>query len=242
MLGTLIKWTFVASVVLLPVSCWQADALPDDIVLLPELADEPLQHPLEQPPFHVDQGGVRYLVTPLHRYKLHGLVVSRRAHDGDRMLHRRWNDHLNVADVCVVWGDNAGAHLAAFDFWSGQFTCFFRTDDAAAWRAFRPEQMANNHLLSDQALLRERISTVRVGDQIRVEGYLASYSNDSGFQRGTSVTRSDTGNGACETVYVTRFDVVSPSPSVWPRLQSMAGFGLLGSVLLWVIAALRGWI
>jgi hypothetical protein len=102
--------------------------------------------------------------------------------------------------------------------------------------------MANNHLLSDDDHLRERIAGVRVGDQIEFEGYLARYSNDSGFERGTSITRTDTGNGACETVYVTRFRVLRDSPSVWPTLQSTAGFGLLGSVLLWVIGALRGWL
>ena len=240
MLGTFIKWTFVGSAVLLPVSCWNADALPGGLVTLPELANEPHQEAVDEPAFEVQQGGVRYRVTPRYRYRLHGLVVSRRAHDGERMLHRRWNDHLNVADVCVVWGDNATADLAAFDFRSGQFTCYFRTDDAAAWRAFRTAQMANNHLLSDDPRIRERIADVQVGDQIRFEGYLASYRNDSGFERDTSVVRTDTGNGACETVFVTRFELLSPSPSVWPRLEGAAGFGLLGSALLWLVAALKG--
>jgi hypothetical protein len=242
MLAGLIKITFLASLALLPVACWQADALPADIGLLTALADSPEQTALTRPPFRVSQGGVSYQVEPLYQYRLHGLVVSRRTHDGDRMLHRRWNDHLNVADVCVVWGANAAADLAAFEFWSGQFTCYFRTDDSAAWRAFRPDQLANNHLLSDDEYLRQRIAHVRVGDQIRLDGYLARYGNDDGFQRGTSTTRTDTGNGACETVYVTDFDVLAESPSLWPTLQSTAGFGLLGSVLLWVLAALRGWI
>lgn len=241
MLGVLIKWTFLGSLVLLPVACWQADALPADVQVLASLDGDPEQHATRRSSFEVTQGGVRYRVEPLYDYRLQGLVVSRRAHDGDRMLHRRWNDHLNVADVCVVWGDNARGDLAAFDFWSGQFTCFFRTDDSAAWRAFRPEQLANNHLLSDDDYLRERIADVRVGDQIRLDGYLARYSHGAGFERGTSTSRTDTGNGACETIYVTRFDVLSPSPSIWPGLQSAAGFGLFGSLLLWVVGALRGW-
>lgn len=242
MLGTLIKWTFLASLGLLPVACWQADTLPEDIAVLDELARDPDQTSTSEAPFEVEQGGVRYRVEPLHRYRLQGLVVSRRAHDGDYMLHRRWNDHLNVADVCVVWGDNATADLSAFEFWSGQFTCFFRTGDEAAWRAFRPDQLSNNHLLSDDDYLRERIAGVRVGDQIRLDGYLARYGNDTGFERGTSTTRTDTGNGACETIYVSSFEVLRPSPSIWPTLQSTAGFGLLGSVLMWVLAAIRGWI
>ncbi|MDZ7670916.1 MAG: hypothetical protein U5Q16_16395 [Gammaproteobacteria bacterium] len=106
------------------------------IALLDDLAEEPKQFAVEEPAFETEQGGVRYRVEPPDRYRLQGLVVSRRAHDGDRMLHRRWNDHLNVADVCVVWGDAATADLSAFDFWSGQFTCFFRTDDGAACAPF----------------------------------------------------------------------------------------------------------
>jgi hypothetical protein len=242
MLAAFIKWTFVASLVLLPVACWNADALPDDVVAVRDLEREPEQIPLTEPPFEVRQGNVTYQVSPLYRYRLYGLVVSRRNHDGERMLHRRWNDHLNVADVCVVWGVNASADLSEFDFWSGQFTCFFETRDAAAWRRFRPEQMSNNHLLSDDPLIRERIAALQVGDQIRLDGYLVSYRNDSGFRRGTSLVRTDTGNGACETVYVTGFDVLRQSPSAWPGLQRMAGFGLLGSVLLWLVAALRDWI
>ena len=242
MLGTAIKWVFITSAILLPVSCWNGDALPDDIVPLPELAGEPLQERVEASPFDVEQGGVRYRVSPLFRYRLHGLVVSHRAHDGDRMLHRRWNDHLNVADVCVVWGTNAAADLAEFDFWSGQFTCYFRTDDAAAWRSFEPAQLANNHLLSNDERLRARIAAVRVGDQIRLDGYLASYRNDSGLERGTSTVRTDTGNGACETIWVTGFEVLRPSASPWPGLERMAGFGLFGSLLLWLIAAGKGWI
>lgn len=242
MLAAAIKWTFIGCALALPVSCWQADTIPRDIAMLDALDQEPEQRPIEKPAFDVDQGGVRYRVEPLYRYRLLGLVVSRRAHDGDRMLHRRWNDHLNVADVCVVWGSNTRIDLQAFDFWSGQFTCFFRTEDASAWRAFDPTRMANNHLLSDDAYLRDRIASVQVGDQIRLEGYLARYRHDGGFERGTSTTRTDTGNGACETIWVTRYDVLSPSPSSWPQVQSAAAFGLLGSILLWILAAVRGWI
>lgn len=242
MLGTTIKWSFLGCLVLLPVSCWQADTLPDAIDAVAELTEDPEQVTARLAPFHVEQGGVRYRVEPQYRYRLNGLVVSRRTHDGNYMLHRRWNDHLNVADVCVVWGENAQTDLSAFDFWSGQFTCFFETRDEAAWQRFRPDQLSNNHLLSNDAYLRQRLSSLEVGDQIRLEGYLASYGNDSGFQRGTSISRTDSGNGACETVYVTDFALLRPSPSPWPVLQSFAGYGLIGSLLAWVVAALKGWL
>ena len=40
-----------------------------------------------------------------------------------------------------------------------------------------------------------------------MRGWLAGYSNDDGFRRGTSTTRDDTGNGACETIYVDEFQI-----------------------------------
>ena len=49
-----------------------------------------------------------YRIDPLYTYDLHGLVVSR--HDSTSWtdyLHRESNDHLNVVDLCVIWGRNA---------------------------------------------------------------------------------------------------------------------------------------
>jgi hypothetical protein len=47
------------------------------------------------------------------------------------------------------------------------------------------------------------------GDHIRLKGMLVTYSNPAnGFFRGTSTTRNDTGNGACETIFITDFELV----------------------------------
>ena len=55
----------------------------------------------------VPYAGVDYRVEPLFSYELYGLVVSYRQHDGESSMHRWSNDHLNMADVCVVWSDTA---------------------------------------------------------------------------------------------------------------------------------------
>ena len=96
------------------------------------------------------------------RYALDGMVVSYRIHDGDYLLHRLWNDHLNVADLCVVWGDDAGrVDLHAFEFANGEFTCTFQTRSEKDWRAFRLDQISNNHLLTADPALRARIEERR---------------------------------------------------------------------------------
>ena len=76
-------------------------------------------------------------------------------------------------------------------------------------------QLSNNHLISADDLIRRQVRKISVGDQIRVRGYLASYSNEGGGKRGTSTTRLDTGDGACETLFVKQFDIVQAAPGYW---------------------------
>jgi hypothetical protein len=196
---------------------------------------------VQEAAFELDRDGVQYRVEPRYSYDLHGVVVSYEHHDGNYSLHRLWNDHLNVADICVVWGGNAsGPDLNSFEFWNGEFTCNFQTSDAAAWQQFSPEQISNNHLLIDNPHYRKLVQQVRIGDQIRVRGWLAGYANDKGFRRDTSTTRTDRGNGACETIYVKEFRILQSMDNHWRSLLNIALLGFTGSALTWVIAVARG--
>ncbi|NCF73211.1 MAG: hypothetical protein GWP67_06890 [Gammaproteobacteria bacterium] len=144
------------------------------------------------------------------------MIVSYRHHDNNSRMHRLANDHLNMLDVCVVWGDNTiAAELDKIDFWNGIFTCNFETRNQAAWDSFEVNQISNNHLISDDDSIRDRVRDIRIGDQIRVRGYLASYGSPGVIPRGTSTSRTDKGDGACETIYVERFEIVRAATSFW---------------------------
>ena len=240
-LKTLNAIVFYLSSILLLASCWHRNDFPVDMPVEKALEDMPVQKTVKETPFHVTQEGVRYEVSPLYSYDLKGLVVSYEHHDGNYSVHRLWNDHLNVADICVLWGDNVrGPDLNAFKFWNGEFTCNFTTADQQAWEQFRPNRMSNNHLLAVDSLVRNTIEQVRIGDQVRIRGWLASYSNDQGFSRGTSITREDEGNGACETIYVQDMRILRSMESGWRRLMDFSLFGFIASALIWIIAVLRG--
>lgn len=167
-------------------------------------------------PFEVSYDEVDYLVEPKYEYELYGMIVSYRHHDGNSRMHMQSNDHLNMLDVCVVWGDNAlGDHLRKIDFWNGIFTCNVKTSDSDAWAAFDMNKLSNNHLLSNDDFVRDQVTKINIGDQIRVRGWLASYSSEGGGKRGTSTTRTDTGDGACETIFIKEFEIVEPATSYW---------------------------
>ena len=222
-----VRLLIAISFVTLLASFWNRNELPGRIQYLPQILEEPSQTGTRKPAFDVRYNGVNYRVEPQFEYDLVGMIVSYRHHDGESRMHRRANDHLNMLDVCVIWGDNtANRRLNKIEFWNGIFTCNVSTRDQAAWDAFDMYQLSNNHLLSDNELIRDRVTDIRIGDQIRVTGYLASYESEDGGKRGTSTTRLDTGDGACETLYVERFDIVQPATSYW-RISMWASLAVL---------------
>ncbi len=216
----------IISFLWLLVSFWNRDDLPGSIDYVSSIADEPRQTVSRRSPFEVRWEDVSYRVLPEYAYDLVGMVVSYRHHDDNSRMHRLADDHLNMLDVCVVWGDNTTtAELDKLDFWNGIFTCNVRTRDMAAWESFNMDQLSNNHLLSNDGDIRDRVRKIRVGDQIRVGGYLASYESPGGL-RGTSTTRTDSGDGACETIYVERFEILQAATSFW-RLSMWASLAAL---------------
>ena len=222
-----------ASSLWLIVSFWNRNEIPQGIQFKPQIEAEPLQQKTKTAPFSVAFEGVEYRLEPEYDYDLYGMIVSYRHHDGNSRMHARSNDHINMLDVCVVWGSNAtGEYLRELDYWNGIFTCNVKTRDNDAWAAFDMNKLSNNHLLSDDEYIRDQVMDVQVGDQIRVRGWLTSYGSEGGGKRGTSTTRTDTGDGACETIYVDRFEIVEPAFSYWRTSMYTSLFILILGLLL----------
>jgi hypothetical protein len=202
-----------------------------------------VQHPVQRAAFEVVSQGVNYKVQPLYAYDLVGLVVSKHdAHTWWDYIHREANDSLNIVDLCVVWGNNVrNGGYADIAFSSGQFTCNFSTNSNEAYAAFDQTAVSNNHLLTDDPQLARVMLSVREGDQIHFRGYLSEYSHNHGFafKRGTSITRTDSGNGACETVYVEQFDILKAGGQPWRTLVCVAGVMLLLSLIAWFVQPAR---
>jgi hypothetical protein len=198
---------------------------------------EPLQEPTAQPPFTTTNKGYTYTLTPRAIYDIAGLVVSQ--HDGDSLLnlfHKA--DPGNIKDVCLVWGEviTNGAYRQV-RYWSEEFSCYYQWSGSPA-PPFHPQEFSNNHLLPADAVVARAIRAIRIGDQIRMRGllvdYAVSHADREVFTRRTSLTRTDTGNGACEILYVTSVDVLRPGDHLatdaagyawWASLGALVGLG-----------------
>jgi hypothetical protein len=227
-----------AGVALLAASLLLRHALPAPVELRAELRNEPLQQPTQAAPFRTSVGGITYTVTPMAEYEIWGLVVS--DHDSDAWwdwIHSASNDHLNVVDLCVVFAENAATGgYVGLDYSSGQFVCYVQTGSAEKWRRFSMRALSNNHLLADRPSIAAKLRSIQVGDQVHIRGWLAEYAHYQGFafKRGTSLTRDDTGNGACETIYVQEVEVLRAGGVPWRWLVWPAVALIVLGLVVWV--------
>lgn len=225
----------IISVFVFFIAGWQKTKLPEQRYH-PSLQEEPKQTETLLAPFSVEAGKMTYNIKPLYDYELYGLVVSK--HDSnawDDFLHKeQWQDYLNVADLCVIWGSNIqNESYKKVKFSSGQWTCYYQTKDRSAWELFNPFKISNNHLLTANKFLAEKIRDVEIGDQIYIRGYLAEYSHHQGFFRGSSISRQDSGNGACETIYIDGFKIIQKRSGVWKYIQYLSVVLFLLSLWMW---------
>lgn len=241
------KWLFLLSAIVVGVLYFYKDKLPEPDYYDLNKLEEPIQLATDRNAFKTQVNGQEYTITPKYDYELQGVVVSFHNADSfyDMWHYKRWLDFLNERDLCVIWGDNvASGAYKKVTFSNDSWTCWFAWQDSETSRLFRFNAISNNHLLVDNAALKSALMASEPGDHIHFKGMLAEYANKAnGFTRGTSTNREDTGNGACETVYLTDFEVVKKANPKLRRIFSlakgMAILTLIGFMVMFFIAPVR---
>ena len=215
-----------AAALVFVVSFFLQSRLPDKSLVLEPILRDPVQTEDGLPePFEVTRKDVTYTVTPLFGYELWGMIVS--YHHSASFVdisHKQWNDFLNTKDICVIWGRNAESGVySRMTFRNRDFTCFYRYPDRETGEIFTENCLSNNHLLPADPIVADAVLKARKGDQVRFKGWLVSYGvKGAPYARRSSTVRTDRGNGACEVVYVTEFEILRPANIVWRALHKLS--------------------
>ncbi|MBQ4854540.1 hypothetical protein IMW82_07630 [Rhodanobacter sp. B2A1Ga4] len=69
---------------------------------------------------------------------------------------------------------------------------------------------ANMHMIPADPEVKRQLEQVRPGQLVHIEGFLVDASRPDGWHWNTSLSRDDTGAGACELIYVERVDATAP--------------------------------
>jgi len=233
----------LVSMALFLTALYMKNRLPDTGDILPALYQMPRQSPARALSFDTRQGGRSYHITPLFDYELWGLVVSYYDTTGWWDVTHRflWRDFINIKDICVLYGFNVRTDAYKdMGFKSGSYTCFAKLKTERARMQFMGQCLSNNHLLADKRRIKKAVMRAKPGDQIYLKGYLAGYGfTGSPPSRLTSTTRNDTGDGACETVYLTEFKILKTGNIFWRHLFALATYAMAGTLVFLVYTHVR---
>src|SRR5262245_50019535 len=144
-----------------------------------------------------------YQIRALERFSLQARVLGAEPY---------WFDHiakLAPIDLALGWGpmsDTTILHRISisqrgrFYFWQVARFPIPRHDIEA--------NSANMHMIPGDANVEQTLKTVRVGQIVRLFGYLVEVTGVDGFHWRSSLTRNDTSYGACEVVWVEKLQIL----------------------------------
>jgi hypothetical protein len=150
------------------------------------------------------QRGDVTLTTRAH-FELVARVLSRKDYSWSA------DSGLIPLDLALGWGRMSdSAVLAKIDIsQSGRFY-YWHVNEFPIPRREIERSSANMHLIPADAGLKRQLDQVREGQLVHIEGFLVDASRAGGWHWNTSMTRDDTGAGACELIYVECVDVIAP--------------------------------
>jgi hypothetical protein len=141
------------------------------------------------------------IYTPVAEYRIPARVLSKHAYRGD------WSSQIAPYDFALGWGNCADKeYMKGIKIDQMQRFYFYNASQKDYYKlGYIGLHSANNHVIPATKNLRHLVGRIKRGDMVVMEGYLVRVSGSvKGGQVswGTSTSRDDTGNGACEVIYV----------------------------------------
>lgn len=168
----------------------QGSVLHDPGVLV---TDEPLQTATDADPF--EHAG--YRLKPLADFRLKARVLSRSDYRFDREA------DLAPLDLALGWGPMSDSEvLDQIEISQRNRFFFWRVDSFPIPRRDIEHNAANMHLIPADEAVAVVLDRVQTGHVVTLQGRLVEASAPDGWRWRSSLTRTDTGKGACELFYV----------------------------------------
>jgi hypothetical protein len=163
-------------------------------------AGAPLQAAVEgEPPRFVKAG---YQIQALARFELEARVLGVERYRFDR------GADLAPVDLALGWGRMSDtAVLDRITISQGGRFYHWRAPQFPIPRQEIEASSANMHLVPANEAVARQLSGVRPGHVVRLGGYLIEARGADGWRWRSSLTRTDTGNGACELIWVERLEL-----------------------------------
>lgn len=155
---------------------------------------EPLQTSVENHSVFSKNG---YKIEPLADFKIEArLLATEHYHLG------KFADLIPV-DLALGWGRMSDESiLKDIEISQSNRFYFWHVDNFMMPREEIETHSANMHMIPSSDAIEKTLNNVRVGQIISIKGYLVEATSAEGVHWRSSLTRNDTGAGACETIFV----------------------------------------
>ena len=161
---------------------------------------DPIQKTLDNiQPFNRDE----FIVKPQDIFEVRALVLSTN--------HYFWGKgaKLSPVDLALGWGPMSdGDVLKGLNISQGYRWYIFSYRIAPIPHGEIISHSANMHMIPADDEIEKKINRVHKGDVVEFKGYLVNVSTEGGWSWNSSRSRTDTGNGSCELVWVNEFEIV----------------------------------
>jgi hypothetical protein len=165
-------------------------------VLAPDI---PIQEDVAGAPTFSRDG---FTIKPLAAFDVRARVLSRERY--------RWDAgaKLSPVDLALGWGPMSDTSVIEhLDLSQDHRWYQFRTQSLPLPADQLMRHSSNMHMIPADRGIANAMRSVRKGQIVRFKGKLVEVSRRDGFVWRSSLSREDTGRGACELVYVERFEV-----------------------------------
>ena len=164
------------------------------------VAEAPLQEEVGLSRPRLEKKG--YEIEPLARFGLEARVLRAERYRLDR------GAELAPVDLALGWGSMSDtAVLEKIQITQGTRFYYWQADALPIPRRDIETQSANMHMVPADAAVARRLESVRAGHIVKLSGYLIEARAPDGWRWRSSLTREDTGNGACELIWVERVEL-----------------------------------
>ena len=139
-------------------------------------------------------------LIPRAVYELTGVVKSKKKYSD-------YTAQVSEYDLAMAWGDLNKEDLDSGISYSqsGRWYYYKYSQDLSVNSDYISKNSANVHIIHKDKDVLKKIEAIKEGDYIKLEGYLVDVDfknpNNTSLWK-TSKSRNDTGNGACEIMYV----------------------------------------
>jgi hypothetical protein len=189
------RWILVAGTLaasLLGLVWWQERPIAHPSGML--TAAEPVQAEPESPATWTFR---KHRMTPLARFEIRARVLARERYRFDRAA------ELSPVDFALGWGPMSDSNvLAALSIRQSDRWYFWSASELPLSPAEISSHSANMHMIPASEGVRNRLLSVRPGQVVDLRGMLVRADGQDGWHWISSLSRTDTGDGSCEVVWV----------------------------------------